>query len=433
MPPTVHAVHGASSSKRWMNCPGSIALSEGMPDQSSKYAIEGTAAHEVVEETLARCIDGEDVTTIDMLGRIVSVFEMDEDGNEIEHLVEVTEEMATAAQVCVDHALQRVMDLREEHGHVEIWLERTFDLAPINAPVPMFGTADITLWVPSVSHLETIDYKHGQGVVVEATENSQLMVYVLGATVSVGKVPATCRATIVQPRADHHLGPIRDFVFHRERLIEFKNELFAAAEATLEEDAPLAVGDWCKFCKAKAVCPAQLEHAQGVALVEFDIQPEEELADLLPNPALLSAVEVSRIVDRASIMMDWLRDVESYALTQLEQGNDIPGYKMVAKKTNRRWRDNDAVLRMLARRGLKIDERTTRKVIGIPAAEKALKARGIDPSKLEKFWEKPEGQPKLARTDDPRPELPASVDADFGALTEPHPGAGETQDDQEQS
>jgi len=396
-----------------------------MPDPSSKYAIEGTAAHELGESVLA----GDYAACADRIGEVIVV--ETEDLGDVG--IVVTEEMCVAVQQFVDHVHQRYLDLSEQYGHVEIWLEESFDLAPINAPAPMFGTADVTLWVPSEGYLETIDYKHGQGVVVEATENTQLMYYALGATVSVGKVPARVRVTIVQPRADHPEGPVRSWVFDRSRLIEFKNELFDAARATQEEDAPLAVGDWCKFCRAKAVCPAQLEHAQGVALVEFDIQPEEELADLLPNPALLSAVEVSRIVDRASIMMDWLREVESYALTQLEQGNDIPGYKMVAKKTNRRWRDSDAVLRMLARRGLKINERTTRKVIGIPAAEKALKARGIDPSKLEKFWEKPEGQPKLARTDDPRPELPASVDADFGALTEPHPGAGETQDDQEQS
>ena len=38
-----HAILGASSSHRWLACPGSIRLSAGMPGTSSVYADEGTA------------------------------------------------------------------------------------------------------------------------------------------------------------------------------------------------------------------------------------------------------------------------------------------------------------------------------------------------------------------------------------------------------
>jgi hypothetical protein len=40
-----HAKLGPSGAHRWMSCPGSIVLEEDVPDRSSVYADEGTAAH----------------------------------------------------------------------------------------------------------------------------------------------------------------------------------------------------------------------------------------------------------------------------------------------------------------------------------------------------------------------------------------------------
>ena len=40
-----HAKLGPSAAERWFNCPGSIRASEGMPNNSSVFAAEGTAAH----------------------------------------------------------------------------------------------------------------------------------------------------------------------------------------------------------------------------------------------------------------------------------------------------------------------------------------------------------------------------------------------------
>ena len=47
--PEVHALLSASSSKRWLNCPPSVRLEEGFPNESSPYAQEGTFAHELCE------------------------------------------------------------------------------------------------------------------------------------------------------------------------------------------------------------------------------------------------------------------------------------------------------------------------------------------------------------------------------------------------
>ena len=48
--PSKHARCSASAAHRWINCPGSVALSDQCPDPgSSSYADEGTVAHELAE------------------------------------------------------------------------------------------------------------------------------------------------------------------------------------------------------------------------------------------------------------------------------------------------------------------------------------------------------------------------------------------------
>jgi len=410
MPPTTHARLGASSSKRWMTCPGSVALSEGIPDSTSEFAQEGTAAHELAEMVLDAKIQGVESEPEEYIGETMQVDE-DPDGTPV--LILVTTDMADAVKVFTDYVMERYRELKKEDPNTKIYLERSFDLAPLNPPEPMWGTADVTIWCPKLKLLVVIDYKHGQGVVVEVTENSQVMMYGLGATVAQGTIPDGVETTIVQPRAFHPDGPVRTYAFGRDRLIGFKGQLFAAAFATQQDNAPLVVGDHCKFCLAKPRCSAQREHAYELATVEFDIVPEAELAAALPAPGLLTPTEVAAIVSRGALVMDWLREIESHALTVMEGGGEIPGFKLVAGRSNRKWIDAEKAEKYLARQGLKKDERTTAKVISPAQAEKKMKALKKDPKRLEKHWEKPDGKPKLAPVDDPRPEIAASADADF--------------------
>jgi len=44
-----HSKYSPSGAHRWVNCPASIKLCEGLESKSSKYAAEGTDAHEVCE------------------------------------------------------------------------------------------------------------------------------------------------------------------------------------------------------------------------------------------------------------------------------------------------------------------------------------------------------------------------------------------------
>lgn len=402
MPPTTHAKLGASSSHRWMNCAGSIRMSEGIEDVGSDYAREGTAAHEVGERCLRHGTDA-----IAYLDTIVAV----EDEQGVHHFT-VTEEMAEAVQVYVDHIRNRIEELGGADA-VTMFVEHRFDLTPLNPPGPMYGTSDCTLWVPEARHLDVNDYKHGAGVAVDATENSQLMMYALGAVVELGKRPETIRVTITQPRGHHPAGIIRSYDFTWAELIAFKEELFDRARATEDPDAPLNPGEWCRFCPAAPTCPAKREQTQLVTQDMFDVVAPPEEAGTLPAPENITDEQLAFILHNSGQVMDWLRSVEAHVMRRLERGK-FPGYKLVEGRSNRRWRDEDAVDTYLRGRGLKKDERYKSKLISPAQAEKALKGRD-GPPLPERLWEKPEGKPKLVPEHDKRPALGAVTDV-FGVV-----------------
>ena len=50
---TKHAKLSPSAADRWFNCPASIKLCEGLPQEApNKYMLEGTKAHEFAEKVL---------------------------------------------------------------------------------------------------------------------------------------------------------------------------------------------------------------------------------------------------------------------------------------------------------------------------------------------------------------------------------------------
>ncbi len=397
MPPTKHSEHGASKAKRWMSCPGSVRKTRGMFNPSSPYAREGTAAHDIGERCLEKGVDA-----LTFLGVVVPVAYWDEAGIEHADNVVVTEEMCEAVQVYVDYVMSMV-----DAPTDELMLEIEFDLNPLNPPVPMFGTSDATLWKQSTKHLHVIDYKHGAGVAVDATENEQLMYYALGALVEVKKAPDTITIHIVQPRGFHPLGPIRTFTFTLKELKEFKDQLFDAARATLEPDAPLNIGDHCRFCPALAVCPAQQANALAVAQQEFTVMDEA-----LPDPDELSTEHLALVLAKGDIVVDWIKAVRKHVISKLDRGEEVPGFKLVpGRGGNRRWIDEEKVSKYLAGKKLKVDERFHRKLISPAQAEKLLKTRGAKlPGEL---WSKPEPGLKLVPDADSRQALLPSTQTDF--------------------
>ena len=391
-----HARLGGSKAKRWINCPGSVKLSEQFPDDGpSKYAAEGTAAHELAEACLRSNRDTDSYIGLEFNG------------------FEVTKDMAEAVQVFVDHVRSAAVD-------GEMLLEVQFDLEPLKPPEPMYGTADGVVWTEVDGHwfLQVIDYKHGRGVVVPAVDNDQLKMYALGAVVAARRQPTAVTVTIVQPRAGAE--PIRSETFAYDELKTWWGRAKAAAELAQTEGAPLKAGDWCRFCPAHAQCPAQAKHALVLAQEAFSPIEDEPEAMEFPDPGLLTAEQIGRILQALPVLEDWAKALRAHASQELEAGNEVPGFKLVSKRAVRRWKDEDAAMATLRQMGLSDEAITVKKPVSPAQAEKALKAhypRGAAP-KVDDLVTKNSSGTKMVSENDPRPAV-LSVKDVFTALTPP--------------
>jgi len=385
MPPTTHARLGASSAHRWMKCAGAPRLESQMPDTTSVYAIEGSAAHAVAESCLRNGTDPND-----SVGGYIAVGGTDE-------AVLVTQEMADAVSVFV----QYVRSLMAAPG-AKYEFELRVSLADLKPPQPMYGTADAVVWQPEASGgtLIVADFKYGQGVLVEAENNPQLMYYALGAVLSFRVRPSQIVLAVVQPRAEHEDGPVRTATISWDDLVAFRRELMDAARAATEPDAPVGpVGDHCKFCRAKAICPAQRSTAVAVAQSEFDALP----AAGPPPPEALTQDQLVEVLSKAHYIEDWLASVREYAKRQLEQGKEVPGWKLVAKRATRRWADEAAAEAFLRKKYRVAD--IFRKTLISPAQAEKL---GAVPAEL--IVAKSSGY-NLAPESNPRPAITPGADA----------------------
>ena len=341
-----HSILGASSSHRWLACPGSIRLSAGLPNPSSVYAQEGTAAHELAEKCLR-----EDCDAASRIGTVITV-----DG----HIYIVTEEMAASVQVYLDVVREAYADAGL---NASMMIERKFDLSWLHPG--LFGTNDAMVG-QSFGLLQVFDYKHGAGVAVDVEKNSQLMYYGLGAIK--GEAYEEVELVIVQPRAFHPGGPVRRYRMSVTDLMKWAfGVLIPGAKATEAPDAPLCTGHHCKFCLATAVCPAQKDQAYAVAKGAFADKKAPPPPESIPLP------ELKRILDASDMVEAWLKSCRAYAFGLLDTGRVLPeqlGYKIIAGRASRSWRDEGRAQETLA---TFLDEEAYSKKLITPAqAEKLL-------------------------------------------------------------
>ena len=405
---TTHVELGASGAERWMACPGSVQLSRGIEQRESDYAKEGTAAHALA----ARCVQM-NRGPFDYIGLYV--------GDDLR----VTEEMATAVQVYVDY----VNSILREHEDAVCWVERSVSLANLHPPAEMRGTADTIILAPAARTLYVIDYKHGAGVVKEAAGNPQTRYYALAAWASMFVNDHNVEQVvmvIVQPRAPHPEGIIRKERMALMDLLAWGNEtLLPAAAATLELDAPLHAGSHCRFCPAAARCPELRNHSQLVAQSEFE-------AELVPDPRRLTDEELAHILDNADIIEHWLRAVRATAEEHIVRGGAVPGWKVVPKRSTRRWTDEsnvvDHFIWLAKTLDVSVDDLYERKMKSPAQVERMLRQHQAElPEYLVTKTSSgltlvPESDPRLEAALDPATEFaalpPASTDTSIVAETE---------------
>ncbi|WP_414464392.1 DUF2800 domain-containing protein [Hyphomicrobium sp. DY-1] len=335
--PKAHSAFGASSAYRWTSCPGSVRLCDGLPNTSSAYAQEGTAAHALAEH----CLKNMEATATPYVGQALEDFaELSE--NDRKKLGKWTSQklgdvMAGAVNVYLD-AIYAVFDAATD----ELNVEERFTLSHIGDD--LFGTNDCSVYKPGSKTLYIFDYKHGAGVPVEVVENPQLLYYALGAAMRRGNRPLSkVVMTIVQPRCPHHAGPVRADEVDALQLIEWGEDLRDAVARARDPNAPLASGKHCRFCPAAGICPQLEDTAVKAAMNEFDDVPS---LDTIPQ---LSGADLAAKLKLAGEIETWLKAVRKHAYEQARHGNMPDGFKFVAKVAKRKWRDTDAAYDLVQR------------------------------------------------------------------------------------
>lgn len=277
-PKSAHAKLSPSGAKRWMMCAGSLAMEAGIPDKGSEFADEGTAAHFLASE----CLEGEHDAKFFLGQQIVvsDAFTGWANGTEWRDAREFTAD----ADMCRE--VQKYIDyVREAAGEGELHVEQrlpifTTHLNDVGEKVidDQFGTSDAVIVGTTMLHV--LDLKYGRGVQVFAEENEQLMLYALGALDQfdlLGDIELV-RMTVHQPRLNHY----DDWSCTVEHLRAFEQRAITAGKLALEiaqehsEGAPvdrvLSPGpDQCRFCKAKATCPALRDQVLATVAGDFEV------------------------------------------------------------------------------------------------------------------------------------------------------------------
>ena len=379
MAPKAHAILSASSSHRWLNCNPSARLEQEFEDQASDAAAEGTAAHALCEHKLRKALRLRS-------RKPISKYDSDEMDEFTDGYVQfVLEQLAEARQTCPDP---------------QILIEQRLDFS---CYVPDgFGTGDALIVADKLLHI--IDFKYGLGVLVDAYQNPQMMLYALGALrifdclYDIDEVAMT----IYQPR--------------RENVSTWAisvNDLKTWAEDTLKPKAELAYkgegeympGPWCQFCKAAVRCRARAEAKLELARFEF------------AQPPLLTDEEIEEILGKLDDLTRWASEITAYAQdAAINHGKVWSGYKLVESRTNRKYTDEDAVIAAANTAGY--HDIFKKSLIPITEMER-LMGKAQFKEILGSLVIKPQGHPTLVPVSDKRPAIAITgAEHDFNEITE---------------
>lgn len=245
-----HSKFSASGAERWFKCPGSVELSEGLPDKSSPWALEGTEAHEVLERVLKARIERPDFQGLAQLRSFLG---------------SKPRPMLTHA----NHACTEILKVRDRAPGSALLVETRIYLKFIHEA--MFGTFDSAV-IDYFDTLHVFDYKYGQGHAVSPRENLQMIFYGIGVAHEYHWNFSKVRLWIIQPRIRGYDGPLFWDVSIAQ-LKEYADRFREAVRRVEQEPDTYVEGTHCHWCKAKSVCPLKLQAKIESAKSVFAIRP----------------------------------------------------------------------------------------------------------------------------------------------------------------
>jgi hypothetical protein len=360
-----HALLSASSAHRWLACPPSAVAAEAYPQQDTEFTREGTIAHEVAE-IMVRAHLGGNLPTID-------------DGCWPDGANAEMIECATAYAEYIEEQIHSTDAL--------VLLEQRVDFSPW---VPDgFGTADCIIIQNGV--MDVIDYKYGVGVAVSAVDNPQEKLYGLGAVNDYGFAydVHTVRLHIYQPRINN----ISVDELAADALLTWGETVKPVAEQAIKGKGKYCAGSHCKFCphggkcrELTRVCSEYVE-THGVRV---------RVPKLAPH-------EVAEVLSMEPLVSMWLKRVRDTALSDMMNGETVPGYKIVAGRAGaRKWSDELAVAETLKTAGYGINDITETKLLSPAAMDKSIGKKRVA-ELLDSLIDRAPGAPTIAPESDKRP------------------------------
>jgi hypothetical protein len=318
-----------------------------LPDSSSSAAEQGTVAHGLAEWKLRRALH------IAPMTKPVSGW--------------IDPEMETLTDDYVAFVQERLRDVRATCADPTVLIEQRLDFSHV---VPGgFGTGDAVIIAEPVLHI--IDLKYGQGVLVEAERNPQLMLYALGALHAFGSLYDIdeVAVTIYQPRRAN----ISTWHVTVTELETWAAEVVKpTATLAASGDGEFASGEWCRFCKLSPKCRARAE--ANLALARHEFAPPAELDD----------DEIAAVLAQLPQLKAWAADVEAYALSlAVNQGKRWAGFKLVEGRSIRKYADEAAVAETAEEPGSPISTSASSKQ---SRRSKSSSVRSASPNSLVTWW-----------------------------------------------
>lgn len=375
----VHSILSPSGSHRWLNCTPSAMLEQEFENKTTEAAEEGTAAHAFCEHKLRKLLKLRSK-------RPVSDYDSDEMQECTDAYVDfVNEQLEIAKQRCNDP-----LTLVEEKVDFSRYVPDGF------------GTADCL--IISDDELHIVDFKYGQGVLVDAFDNPQMKCYALGALETYGNLYdiTNVSMSIFQPRREN-VSTWKTTVKELRNWAE--NVLKPKAELALKGEGEYRCGEWCRFCRAAVRCRARAEEKLRLAEDEFKLPP------------LISDEEIEEILKVIPDLTKWSADIQNYALDMsVNHGKDWSGFKVVEGRSVRKYKDEDAVIEKAKENGYTDIFKSS--LITLTEMQKLMGKKKFE-KLLGDLIIKPKGKPTLVPIADKRPAIKLeNVKNEFNEITE---------------
>lgn len=408
---STHAILSPSSAKRWLYCPGSVALHAQYPDSGSDDAAEGTAAHALGEKCLK-----EGLNAADLIGMVIPTDRQP---------FKVDDEMVSEVQKYIDY----VRTVQQGCGG-ELFVEQRLSIAHLTGEEGAEGTSDAVILSADGETLHAIDLKYGKGIRVEAERNEQLAMYASAALRALDIAGTVQRVVmhIVMPRLNHYptwelpveVPETPDEQGERPSMVAFEKavQYHAAKAITFIGKKPEDVGvldlrpdaDACRWCRAKADCPALADQVQEEIGADF--------ANLDEAPKVDEQTDIGEKLDAVELVEMWCKAVRAEAERRLHAGIAVPGYKLVeGKRGARAWTAETEAEEVMKSMRLKQDEMYSFKLISPTQAEKLLKDSPKRWNRLQELVTQKGGNPTVVPESDKRPALVINPVADFADET----------------